>query len=92
MHLDKHNGTNLWRLAWEKDMENIQVDFDVKDEGKVAPVGYQEIGCYPIFDIKATTLTHKGRFVVGGHTMDKPAAMTYASVVYRERILGCIVC
>ena len=41
MQLDYHNGTNTWRLAWEKDMKNVQVNFDVKDEGEVAPVGYQ---------------------------------------------------
>ena len=67
-------------------MMNIQVTYDVKDEGEIAPVGYQEIGCYPIFDIKATTLTHKGRFVAGGHKMDKPAAMIYASVISRESV------
>ena len=38
-------------------MNNFWVGFDVKDEGKVAQVGYQEIGYNPIFDIKATTLT-----------------------------------
>ena len=48
------------------------------------PVGYQEIGCHPIFDIKATTLTQKVRFVACGHTMDTPAAMTYALVVSWE--------
>ena len=67
-------------------MRNVQVAFDVKDEGAVAPVGYQEIGCHPIFDIKLTTLTRKVRFVAGGHTMDTPAAMTYASVVSRESV------
>ena len=73
-------------------MKNVQVAFDVKDEGKVATVGYQEIRCHLIVDIKATTITWKVCFVAVRHTMDKPAAMTYASVVYRERILGCIVC
>ena len=44
------------------------------------------LGCYPIFDIKATTLTQKGRFVAGGHTMYTSAAMMYASVVSRESV------
>ena len=67
-------------------MNNVQVDFDVKDEVKVALVGYQEIGCHPIFDINATILTWKVRFVLGRHTMDTPDAMTYASVVSQESV------
>ena len=31
MQLEKQNGTNLWRISWEKDMKNVQVYFDVKD-------------------------------------------------------------
>ena len=65
-------------------MKNIQVAFEVKDEDEVAPVWYQEIRCHLIFDIKATTLTHKVRFVADRHTMDTPDAMTYASVVSRK--------
>ena len=65
-------------------MKNVQVDFDVKDEGGVAPVGYKEIRCHPIFDIKATTLTWKVIFVAGGHTMYTPADMIYAFVVSQE--------
>ena len=61
-------------------MENVRVAFDVKDEVKVSPVGYQEIGCHPIFDIKATMLTQKVCFVAGGHTMDTTSVMTYALV------------
>ena len=67
-------------------MKNVQVNFDVKDEVEVAPIGYQEIGCHPIVDIKATTLTWKVRFVLGRHTMDTPAAMAYALVVLRESV------
>ena len=46
MQLDKQNGTKLWRLYWEKEMNNVQVAFDIKYEGEVAPVGYQEFGCH----------------------------------------------
>ena len=67
-------------------MKNFQVAFDVKYEGKVAPVGYQEIGCHPIFDIKETTLTRKVRFVSDRHTIDIPASITYALVVSRESL------
>ena len=83
IQLDEQNGTILWRLPWEKDIKNVQFAFDVKDQGGFAPVGCQEIGCNPIFDIKATMLTWNVCFVAGGHTMNIPAAIMYASVVSR---------
>ena len=86
MQLDDNNGTNLWRLYWEKDVKNVQVNFDVKDEIEVASVGYQEIGYRLIFDIKSTTLTRKVQFVAGGHTMDTPDAIAYAPVVSQESV------
>ena len=30
-------------------MKMVQVAFDIKEEGKYAPVGYQEINCQIIF-------------------------------------------
>ena len=44
----------------------MQVAFDVRDDGKV-PIGFKEISCHPIFDIKSDTLARKARFVAGGH-------------------------
>ena len=41
MQLDNQDGTNLRRLAWDKEMNNVQVAFDLEDEGKVVLVGYQ---------------------------------------------------
>ena len=67
-------------------MKNFQVHFDVKYEGEVALVEYQEIRCCPIFDIKEATLTRKVCFVEGGHIMDTPSAMTYALVLPRESV------
>jgi hypothetical protein len=48
-------------------------------------IGFQEIGCHIVFDIKMD-FTRKARFVAGGHMTDTPAAMTYSSVVSRESI------
>jgi hypothetical protein len=39
-------------------------------------IGFQEIGCHIVFDIKMD-FTRKARFCAGGHTMDTPAAMKY---------------
>jgi hypothetical protein len=48
-------------------------------------IGFQEIGCHIIFDIKMD-FTRKVRFVASGHMTDTPAAMTYSSVVSRESV------
>jgi hypothetical protein len=48
-------------------------------------VGYQEIDCHMIFDIKMD-LTRKARFVAGGHTTETPTSITYSSVVSRDSV------
>jgi hypothetical protein len=39
-----------------------------------------------IFDLKMEDFRHKARFVAGGHTIDAPHVMTYASVVSIESV------
>jgi hypothetical protein len=41
-------------------------------------IGFQEIGCHIVFDIKMD-FTRKARFCAGGHTTDTLAAMTQCS-------------
>jgi hypothetical protein len=48
-------------------------------------IGFQEICCHIVFDIKMD-FTRKARFCAGGHTTDTPAAMTYSSVVSRDSV------
>jgi hypothetical protein len=48
-------------------------------------VGYQEIDCHMIFDIKMD-LTWKARFVAGGHMTATPSSITYSSVVSRDSV------
>jgi hypothetical protein len=43
-------------------------------------IGYQEILCHVIFNVKVD-FTRKARFVAGGHTTDTPGSITYLSVV-----------
>ena len=47
-------------------------------------VGYQEIACHWVFDVKMD-LTRKARLVA----VSPPSSSTYSSVVARER-LGCV--
>jgi hypothetical protein len=48
-------------------------------------IGFQEIGCHIVFDIKMD-FTWKARFVAGGHTTTVPSLMTYLSVVSCDSI------
>jgi hypothetical protein len=48
-------------------------------------IGYQEIGCHMVFDIKMD-FSRKARFVAGWHTTEAPTSMTYYSVVSRESV------
>ena len=69
LDIDRRTGTDMWRKAIEKEMRNVMVAFDVRDDGKV-PIGFKEISCHLIFDVKSDTLARKARFVAGGHRTD----------------------
>jgi hypothetical protein len=49
-------------------------------EGDRAPVGYKQIPCHIIFDVKMD-FTCKVHFVAGGHKVDPPSSLTYSSVM-----------
>ena len=83
--LDKTNGDYAWRNVISKEMSNVKVAFKFIPKDRPHPVGYKQIRCHLIFDVKID-LTHKARFVAGGHMTDQPTAMTYASVVSRESV------
>jgi len=55
-------------------------------EAKRKLVGYQNIECHMIFDVKMEGLVRKARFVAGGHTTETPKYLTFASVVTRESV------
>jgi hypothetical protein len=92
--IDQETGTDLWTVAINKEMAKVKVAFNRWDGGTLAEardgkilVGYQEIGCHMIFDIKMDgNFTRKARLVAGGHTTDTPASVTYSSVVSRESV------
>jgi hypothetical protein len=48
-------------------------------------VGYQEIDCHMISDIKMD-LTCKARFMAGGHTTETPTSITYSCVISRDSV------
>ena len=84
--LDKKNGNTLWADAIKKEMENVRVAFQIFEDGEQVPIGYQQVRCHMIFDIKQDDFRRKARLVAGGHTTEAPATVTYASVVSRESV------
>ena len=66
MNVDRENGDTLCQDAIAKEMTTSRVGFQVLDEDEQPLVGFTEIICHLIFDIKLD-LTRKARYVVGGH-------------------------
>jgi hypothetical protein len=48
-------------------------------------IGFQEIGCHIVFDIKMD-FTRKATFCTRGHTTNTLTVMTYSSVVSRGSV------
>ena len=58
---------------------------NILDESAPTPIGFQEIPCHIIFNVKMD-FTRKARYVAGGHKTETPEAPTYASVILCESI------
>ena len=61
-------------------MSKILPAVKILDKNVTKPVGYQQILCHIIFDVKMD-FTQKARYVTGGHKTVDPETPTYASVV-----------
>jgi hypothetical protein len=84
--IDKENGNTLWWDSICKEMKNVRIAFQ-QHEGDGDPVGYKQIKCHMIFDIKlGENNRRKSRMVAGGHMTDTPSSVTYSSVVSRDSV------
>jgi hypothetical protein len=94
LEIDRVTGTDFWRKAINKEMQKVKVAWKVHEghtpdevrRGQADTlIGYQEIGCHLVFDVKMD-FTRKARFCAGGHTTEAPASVTYSSVVSRDSV------
>jgi hypothetical protein len=93
LQMDKETGTDFWWKAIQKELNKVLVALEYDESmtpeqvrnDKTAYVGFQEITCHMIFDVKMD-LTRKARFVAGGHLTETPASITYSSVVSRDSV------
>jgi hypothetical protein len=67
------------------EVKNVGVAFQVVESDCVTSTQYQKIKCHFVFDVRMN-LQRKDRLCAGGHATDPPAAITYASVVFRESV------
>ena len=73
-------------------MKNVCVAFEALEERSLEEarrgqklVGYQEIRCHMIFDIKRDVrFIYKARYFAVGHTTDPPSCITYSTVMSRD--------
>jgi hypothetical protein len=85
LELDCRNSNTLWWDAIMQEMNNAFEKFN--GEKNDLPVGFQQIQCHMIFDIKlGENVCHKAQYVAGGHMTEPPASMTYPSVVSQESV------
>ena len=75
--IDAATNTTYWKDAIALEIKNVDVAFQDLEDGENVPVGYQQIRCHMIFDVKVGSLKRKARYVAGGHETEPPAAMTY---------------
>ena len=69
-------------------MKNTRPDFEVweKDISEL-PLGYQNITCHMIFDVKiGEKFRRKERIVADGHKTKTPGSTSYLSVISRESV------
>ena len=92
LQFDKESGTDFWARAIEKELRKVKVAWEARDDLNIddvrrgrALIGYTEIKCHMIFDVKMD-FTRKARFVAGGHMTEAPSSVTYSSVVSRDSV------
>ena len=52
LRIDRENGNTHWQDAICKEMAQVQVAFEVLEDGKLPPPTFQEIRCHLVFDIE----------------------------------------
>ena len=67
------------------EMYNIGVAFEILEDEKTAPAGYNKVSGHLIWSVKMD-FTRKARWVLDGHKAPDPVGSKYAGVVSRENV------
>jgi hypothetical protein len=71
--------------AYEKEMSNVSIAFEILEDGEPAPSNYKKSSGHLIWDVKMD-FTRKARWVKDGHKTADPVASNYAGVVSRDSV------
>ena len=85
-YIYKNNGNTFWDNAIAKEMNHLNIAFDIMSDLERVPNGYQQICCHMIFDVKMEDFRRKVRLVADGHMTETPKFHTYSSVVSRDTV------
>ena len=92
LKIDEETGTDHWAKAIAKETNKVSIAWEARDDLDPSKcrsgeqlIGFTEIRCHMIFDVKMD-FTRKARFVAGGHMTDTPSTVTYSSVVSRDSV------
>ncbi len=89
--IDAKNGNTLWWDAIVQEMKNAAIAFTPLDPGEPIPVGYKQIKCHFIFDVKlGENFRRKARYVAQGNKTDDPDVINFSSVVARDSVRICL--
>ena len=89
--LDGENVNNFWRDSIKQEMTTVWVAFQEFDGDPSELIGYQEITCHLVFDIKlAENFRRKSRMVADGHKTATSSSVTYSTVVSRDSVCICL--
>ena len=84
--LDKEHGNDLWWKTKQKEMSAVKVAFKILDDDDKPPIHSQYMKCHMVFSIKMEDFSRKAHLVAGGHMVEAPKSLTFASVVSRESV------
>jgi hypothetical protein len=87
VRIDKDNKNSAWQDAVKKEMVTVRPAFEVHEGEIRSLVGYQEIKCQFVFDVKlGEGFRKKARLVALGNRTQTPTTLTYSSVVSRDSV------
>jgi hypothetical protein len=82
--IHRNTGTSFWKDAIEKEMKNVLLAFEFRDDNQMEP-GFRKINWHMVFDVKLD-LVRKAWFVAGGHQTDPPKESVYSSIISRDSV------
>ena len=76
----------FWFKAIQKEMSVVKVAFKILEDDDKPLIGPRYMKCHMVFSIKMEDFSRKAHLVAGGHMVEAPKHLTFASVVSGESV------